>query len=215
MPDERFLFLRSMAARRPYLLLMNNAYENGQYMEKYFQRSLFYACYPSMFHGHTGSSRPYFSNPEWYNRDRRLFVKYVPLIRRLDFAGWRAVPYATVEPGSIRIERYGDGSTGDLAFTVPNPTDQPQTVTLSLRRKDLHMPKGIAAMEWITGRPVPAESSGRRARLRLDLPPTGYAVVGIEERRSAARTPPGSIVTEPCRFPEQLHTRTAAARLFP
>jgi len=55
-------------------MLMNNAFEDSRYMEAYFQRSLFYAVFPSMFAAQVAMGETsYFSNPTWYNRDRALF----------------------------------------------------------------------------------------------------------------------------------------------
>ena len=178
-PDENYLFFRSMAAGKPYLMLMNNDYEDASHMEEYFQRSLFYAVYPSMFHAQLKiGEAAYFTNPKWYNRDRPLFVKCVPLIRKLDMAGWRPVPFADVRPESIRIERYGDFASGNLAFALHNPTDRAQATELLLSRSELGLAEQVSASEWITGKPVTAEATGGAIRLRLDLPPSGYAVVG-------------------------------------
>src|SRR4051794_23723317 len=47
--DERYLFFRTMSGAKPYLMLMNNRYEAGEFMEPYMQRSLFFAVFPSMF----------------------------------------------------------------------------------------------------------------------------------------------------------------------
>ena len=176
-PDENYLFFRSMSATKPYVMLMNNAFEDGSHMEEYFQRSLFYAVFPSMFVGHTRIGEcAYFYNPEWYNRDRHLFVKYIPLIRKLDAAGWQPVPNADATPASIRIERYGTFASGSLAITVHNPTAKSQKVELILSAADLNLPKRISAMEWITGEAV---AVGDGFRLSIGLRANGYAVIGI------------------------------------
>ncbi|MBI5092822.1 MAG: hypothetical protein HZB26_10320 [Candidatus Hydrogenedentes bacterium] len=179
-PDWQFLFLRAMSAQRPYLLLMNNAFEDAGQMEEYFQRSLFYGCYPSMFHGHTGTSVPYFSKPEWYNRDRPLFMKYIPLIQKLDSAGWQPVPYAEVEPAEIRIERFGDGRSNNLAFTLHNSAADTRSVVVTLSLRDLRLARRVAATEWITGRDVPMRARGDTVRIALELSANGYAVVGLK-----------------------------------
>ncbi|MCC6694696.1 MAG: hypothetical protein IT365_03595 [Candidatus Hydrogenedentes bacterium] len=178
-PDEQFLYLRALAGPRPYLLLMNNDFNDASHMEEYFQRALFYGCYPSMFHGHTGASVPYFSNPEWYNRDRPLFKRYVPLIRRLDKAGWRPVPYAAATPGEIRIERWGDGATGDLAFTLHNPSSLEQNVILQLDRAALHLPDRFVANEELSGVTSEVDSSAAGTVIRLHLAPNAYALVTL------------------------------------
>ncbi|MCC6490786.1 MAG: hypothetical protein IT364_25085 [Candidatus Hydrogenedentes bacterium] len=178
-PDEQFLYLRALAGPRPYLLLMNNDFNDASHMEEYFQRALFYGCYPSMFHGHTGTSVPYFSNPAWYNRDRPLFQRYVPQIRRLDKAGWRPVPRAAVSPKEIRIERWGDGATDDLAFTLHNPSPQEQQVSLQLDEGALHLSEAFTAREELSGITSAVDSSAADPVIRLRLAPNAYAMVSI------------------------------------
>lgn len=182
-PDERYLFFKSMSGRRPYLMLMNNRYEDAGIMEPYFQRSLFYAVYPSMFQGHTAMGETaYFSNPAWYDRDRPLFKKYLPLIRRLDRAGWRPVPDATTDPADVRVERYGSAETKDLAFALYNPTNRDASVTVRMDARALHLPGNATAREWIRNRAVSIDHDGAEARFGVTLPAQGYAVVGIEAK---------------------------------
>jgi hypothetical protein len=178
--DEHYLFFRTMSGQRPYLMLMNNRFEDASIMEPYFQRSVFYAVYPSMFQGHASEHDvSYFENPAWYNRDRPLFKKYVPMVRKLDQAGWQPVPNATVEPKEIRIERWGDFRRNNLAFTIHNPTGSAQRVTLSLFRGDLQLPQHIRASEWIRGDEVKSEAEGNTLKTTLTLPAGGYAVLAI------------------------------------
>jgi hypothetical protein len=173
--EEHYLFLRAMSGRKPYLMLMNNRCEDASIMESYFQRSLFYAVFPSMFQGHAEMNEtPYFSKPAWYNRDRALFVKYIPLIRKLDEAGWEPVPFATVDPAEARIERYGSFEKGNLAFAVHNPGKVEREITLTLARGDLHLPAKVSAHAWL-GSDVTADA----AALRLRLPANGYDVIGV------------------------------------
>ena len=179
-PDERYLYFRSMSGRKPYLMLMNNGYEDGSIMEKYFQRSTFWAVYPSMYFGHTSANEVwYWSNPQWYNRDRPLFKKYVPMIRKLDAAGWQPVPLASASPAFIRIERFGSFDRGDLAFTVHNPELQVRDVTIQLDRAALGLPESLKASEWISLLPVELASQQAQVSLRLTLPADGYAVVEL------------------------------------
>ena len=180
-PDERYLFFRAMAGKRPYCMLMNNRYDRGEYMEPYFQRSVFYAVFPSMYFGHTIASEVwYFAKPEWYNRDRELFKKYVPMIRKLDEAGWEAVPYADVEPKEIRIERYGRLWDQNLAFTVHNPTDRNANVKLRLLKSDLRLPDGVVGSDWIAGRRVLSEPGDDAITLTIELPAGGYAAISVQ-----------------------------------
>ena len=68
--------------------------------------------YPSMFSANSFSGR-YWETPVLYERDRPLFKRYIPLIRRLNTAGWQPITYATSSDASVYVERYGSG---------PNPT---------------------------------------------------------------------------------------------
>jgi hypothetical protein len=172
--DERYLFFRAMSGRKPYLMLMNNRYEDASVMEPYFQRSLFYAVFPSMFQGHAEMNETaYFSNPAWYNRDRALFIKYIPMIRKLDEAVWEPVPYATVDPPEVRIERYGSFEKGNLAFTLHNPGETPCEARLSLDRDALKLPTDAKFERWL-GDPRSVAST-----LSVALPAHGYEVVSV------------------------------------
>jgi hypothetical protein len=52
----------------------------------------------------------YFAHPEFYERDRPLFKKYIPLCRLLSEAGWR--PLNSLLPaaaaGDVSAEQFGD-----------------------------------------------------------------------------------------------------------
>ncbi|HEX6970910.1 MAG TPA: hypothetical protein VF234_01675, partial [Limnochordia bacterium] len=85
--DDRMNLRRTLSGTKPYLLLMNTDFERfGPYVERYFQRSLFYGFLPSMF-SENASDNHYFRNPAWYERDRALFRRYIPVIRRIADAG--------------------------------------------------------------------------------------------------------------------------------
>jgi hypothetical protein len=180
LPDERFLFLRSLAYERPCWVMMNDPFDDASHLEEYFQRCLFYGVFPTMFHAHTGTSVAYFLKPEYYNRDRHLFVKYVPLIKRLDEAGWRPVPFATASPEAVRIERYGDFTANTLAFSLHNLEAQEMSVTLRLLRQELGITSTPKVEEWIAGREVTVENAGAEVRVTLTLPAGSYAVVGVK-----------------------------------
>jgi hypothetical protein len=112
---------RTLAGAKPYVLLMNTHYDTFTYdrVERYFQRCLFYGFHPSMF-SHNAAENPYWQNPKWYGRDRPLFKRYQPIIRRVAEAGWQPVTLATTGNGSIRVERFGPGTNGTTYFTLWN-----------------------------------------------------------------------------------------------
>jgi hypothetical protein len=128
--DEQMSLWRTLSGAKPYLLLMNTPFDKfgPAQVEQYFQRCLFYGMHPSMF-SHNASENPYWENPKWYNRDRGLFKKYQPLIKRVAEAGWQPLTGARCGNKNIWIERYGDG--GSWYLTLYNDTKETQTGLLS------------------------------------------------------------------------------------
>lgn len=124
---------RTLCGAKPYLLLMNTRFDTFTFelVEKYFQRSLAYGFYPSMF-SHNAAENPYWQNPAWYNRDRPLFKKYLPIIKQVAQAGWQPVTQARCTNDRLLLERFGPDGDGNLYLTVFNDTAQPQDGLLTL-----------------------------------------------------------------------------------
>ena len=120
--DEQMLYWRATAAQRPYLTLLNTRFENfpHEWVEKYFARCAYYGVLPSMF-SHNAADEVYWNRPNIYNRDRDLFLKYIPVIRAMSEAGWEPVTLAETSRPDVWIERYG--SKGTVYFAIFNPTD--------------------------------------------------------------------------------------------
>ena len=149
--DAQMSLWRTMAGRKPYLLLMNTDYDafSPPWVERYFQRSLFYGFWPGMF-SHNASENPYWQNPKWYDRDRPLFKKYLPLIRRVAEAGWQPVPQAACDNERIWVERFGPDAQGAVYFTLFNDTPGRQTGTLRPDLPALRMTGPLAAQELVS-----------------------------------------------------------------
>lgn len=131
--DREMLYWRSLSGQKPYCLLMNTDFNvfTSDMVELYFQRSLFYGMFPSMF-SHNASESPYWQNPQWYNRDRELFKRYQPIIKRVAEAGWQPVTYATSSNPTILVERFGPGTNGTNYFTIMNDSSSAQTGALHI-----------------------------------------------------------------------------------
>lgn len=119
--DAQLCYWRTLAGRKPYLLLMNTDYDQftSEMVERYFQQSLFYGMFPSMF-SHNAAENPYWQNPRWYNRDRPLFKKYLPLIKQVAEAGWQSVTAARCDNPRLWVERFGPDAAGTIFLTVHN-----------------------------------------------------------------------------------------------
>ena len=106
-------------------------------VERYFRTSLFYGMYPSMFTNLTHTVM-YFDDPNLYERDRDLFIFYIPLIRTLGEAGWEPITYAVSSELNVYVERYGTGEF--LYITTRNETEEAITYELSIDAEPLGLP---------------------------------------------------------------------------
>jgi hypothetical protein len=155
--DRQMSLWRAMSGAKPYLLLMNTDYDqfNSEMVERYFQRSLFYGMFPGMF-SHNAADNPYWQNPKWYNRDRELFKKYLPIIKRVAQAGWQPVPGAACDNAQIYIERFGPDPKRAIFITLFNDTASRQQGFLRLTPDVLKPEKPVAARELLSGAALPA-----------------------------------------------------------
>jgi hypothetical protein len=124
--------------------------------------------------------RRYFRGNSQCDRDRELFKEAVPLIRRLNAAGWQPETGMRSDNPALLIERYGEfaegegTSAGELFFTLRNPGSEP-----------------LRAMLWLEACPgVPAFPPGTTPRLESLRQGQGGVLVG------AAGTEPGKIAVE-------------------
>lgn len=149
--DKTMSLWRTMSGKKPYVLLMNTDYDalTPDLVERYFQRCLFYGMFPGMF-SHNASENPYWRNPKWYNRDRALFKKYIPLAKRIAEAGWEPVTHAACANGNIWVERFGPDENGTAYFTLYNDTQETREGELSLDHRALGKASG-RVMDLLTG----------------------------------------------------------------
>ena len=182
-------YWRTLSGAKPYLLLMNTDYEAfGPYVERYFQRSLFYGMYPSMF-SHNAAENPYWQNPKWYNRDRALFQKYLPVIRRIAEAGWQPVTGAACDNSAIWVERYGPDANGTRYYTLFTDSSQAQSGVLLEEDAGTGSRTNFVATELLSGAALTRAGGG----WKLMLSPRATAVVRIESgpRFRSAQLAPG------------------------
>jgi len=124
---------RTMAYQRPFCLIQNCDFPQfgPALVEKYFQWSLFYGMFPSFFTTLT-NSEDYFREAKYYERDRPLFRKYVPIIREVAEAGWEPVTNAKTSDPAVWIERFGPTSDGTVYFTVLNTAPDARIATVEV-----------------------------------------------------------------------------------
>jgi hypothetical protein len=172
--DSQMCLWRTMSGGKPFLLLMNTDYDafTPALVERYFQRSLFYGMFPSMF-SHNAAENPYWQNPNWYNRDRQLFKKYLPIIKKVAEAGWQPVTLTSCDNQQIYVERFGPGSLGYL--TLLNETDQRQAGTLSVDWRKLKFKEPPKARDLLSGSLVE-----RADTFKIELQAGQATVLGFE-----------------------------------
>jgi hypothetical protein len=161
-PHEMMCLWRTMSGAKPYLLLMNTDYDvfTHDMVELYFQRSLFYGMFPGMF-SHNAADNPYWQNPKWYNRDRDLFKRYLPVIKRVGEAGWHAVTGAQCDNSQIWIERFGPNAAGTIFLTVFNNSDSQQSGNVEIDRKTLGLSGAEKTSELLSNTAMKTDKSMR------------------------------------------------------
>jgi hypothetical protein len=168
--DSWMNFKRAMCYQKPYLFLMNTRYERFtvDLVEKYFQRSLFYGMYPSMF-SHNASEDPYWRAPELYNRDRHLFKQYIPMIKRIAEAGWEPITYALTDNDAVYVERFGPDAAGKLYFTLMNDSSETQEVRITIMGSELGLATPKTIEDMISGERVDVSMNDGHINIGLSM----------------------------------------------
>jgi hypothetical protein len=168
-PDTHDVFSlrRVLSGTKPYLLLQNTDFEKfgRTEVERYIQRCMFYAVFPSMF-SVDASSRNYWTQPQWHNRDRDLFVRYMPAIKKLSAAGWRPITGATATPPAVWLERYGAD-----CLTVTNISDAEVGGAIRFERDGLGAGKvtALAAHDLVSREVVRTSMVGKATKFTVKL----------------------------------------------
>jgi hypothetical protein len=164
--DEVLSMRRTLSNQKPYLLLQNTNFDkfDPPLVEKYFQRCLFYAIFPSMFSA-DAATKVYWDTPALYNRDRPLFKTYIPMIKRLSAAGWEPITHASSDNPKVYVERYGQ-----RLFTLLNDTSTQQSATVAIDLSALKLSgTAIRAFDVKTNVGVKSRIEGAILRLELEL----------------------------------------------
>jgi hypothetical protein len=185
-PSEAdLLFWRAMARQRPFHLLLNTDFATADPadLERFFQRALSLGMFPSMF-SPNASDASYWERPEWYERDRPMFRRYIPLIQRLGTAGWQPVTRATSDAPGLRIERFGPDAAGHLFLTLHNPGTA--EVEARLRVEGAGPRTSAEPHEWVQRRTLAWEPDGG---LRVAVGPLETRMLEIAPSGDSAIVP--------------------------
>lgn len=181
--DERMNLRRTMCYRKPYLILMNTRFERftPDLVEKYFQRSLFYGIWPSMF-SHNASDDPYWQTPEWYNRDRHLFKRYIPLVRLAAEAGWEPVTHAVTDNGRVYVERFGPSGDGRVYLTLLNDSAEAQDAALTIDAAELGIESAESVADLVSGEALKVSVEDGGLRVAVEMAPEQVRLIELSAR---------------------------------
>jgi len=187
--DETMNFRRALCRQKPYCLLMNTDYSRftPDLVERYFQRCLLYGIWPGFFDAEAAGKDPYWtSSRHWYERDRPLFRKYLPLLRRLTEAGWQPITGARGDNPRILIERFGPNTQGEVFWALLNDSSQPQDGSIELRPGDWHTTR-YAAASWL---PAGDAASPEARRWQVHLLPQQATVLCLQSQAASTNAAP-------------------------
>jgi hypothetical protein len=130
--DQQLAYRRAISGQKPYGFLQAANFDQltGPLVEQYFQDCLFWGFLPSFFSA-DGANNPYWTKPEWYERDRHFFQTYIPIIRRLATAGWQPLGSVPVDSENLWVENFGSDDSAIRHVTLRNPRHTPETTRLS------------------------------------------------------------------------------------
>ena len=187
-----FQYRRFLAGAKPWCFLLQEDFDRFDHacVEKSMHRMLAYAFFP-------GYSQPpdkgvvknpetyYWLNPKYYNRDRELFKKFVPLIRKASEAGWRPVNRLLHVPNSTpSTEQFGDNLA--TLFNFSSKTQTWDVVSLSNLSN---------ATDLVSGRKIVFE----KGKAKVTLPPETTMLLAFDpdEAKKAMAVPPARLDLAP------------------
>jgi len=148
MSDADLLYRRALCGPKPFCFLMNTDFSAWTYemSERFMKRCLAYGVFPGFF-SEEAAGNQYFTRPNLYNRDRPLFLKYIPLVKLVAQAGWRPVTGARSSDPEVYVERFGE-----RYLTVFNDSDEQRSVTVTVDDEGVE-----SARDLVTSAQLPCE----------------------------------------------------------
>ena len=160
--------IRSFTHRKPFCTLVKADFSqvSQPLMETYMRRCVAYGILFGFFDispsgDHPGSS--YWEHPEWYNRDRPLFRRYMTLAQELAGAGWQPVPHASAS--GAYVEAFGEAGNDRLTYLTvsTDPREKPEAkrpVSIAPPVRSAASGPPVEAVELLTGRIEPVGPTG-------------------------------------------------------
>lgn len=207
-PREQFNYIRATTYHKPFLTLLKGNYEQKlghPEIELYMKRCLAYGVLPGFFDwppSGLGPGGKYWDHARYYERDRDLHRKYLPLCRALAAAGWEPVTHARTSDPQVYVERFGPAAgvvwltalreqppSQKAAKSPPPepPTPHAKTCEVTIDLAALGLDDHGLGRELITDQPVTLRTEGGQRVARLDLPDDGVALLQLGSPPALAR----------------------------
>ncbi len=166
---------RTFSYKKPYSILMSNDYTvfTHDLVELYFQRCLAFGIFPSLCGDYSDQSSYFSGEKKVYNRDRDIWLKFMPPLKAIAQAGWEPVTLARCDIPGVLLERFGANPAEGVYFTVYNNTKEAVTA-----RVTLSMPELSGTTFWELTSRENAEVSGNV--YTVDLKPGQTVVLGTK-----------------------------------
>ena len=175
---------RETMYQKPATLAAKQLYElhSREDMERSMRKCLYYGIFPGCFGGMPGirhSFSNYWEHPEWYNRDRSAWRKYMPLIQDIAHAGWEPVPYARADQGQIGIQRFGRFDKKMVYFTVCNKERLSAECTMTVDASKLNLTGELLIVDEFTDEDMPFKNDGGTLKIPLTLEAQEIRLISI------------------------------------
>jgi hypothetical protein len=183
---EPLNYIRSVTYHKPFLTLLKGNFHQQllhPQIEQYMKECLAYGVVPGFFDWPTSGLGPgsgYWLHAAYYERDRDLFRKYLPLCCALAADGWEPATHARSATPSVLVERFGPAPDGPVWFTLFNDGKEPARTRLAIETKDLKLdPQAVEAEDAMTGKAVPLAVSGQQCEAELEIPPGDVVLLQV------------------------------------
>lgn len=192
LPRAELNYIRSVTYQKPFLTLLKGNYHQKLLhaeIEQYMLQCLAYGIPPGFFDWPTSGLGPgsrYWDHPAYFERDRDLFRKYLPLCRSLAKAGWEPVTWAAADRPEIFVERFGPKADGVAWLSILNSTSKLVAATIRLEPPLLEGDR-VVVREMLDGCEVPLKRLSPGAAVSLEIPANGVRLLQVGTARGLAR----------------------------
>ena len=183
-PRTGYNYVKTLTHHKPFVTLLKGNFSNltSAQIELFMKRCLAYGVFPGFFDwppSGLGPGSRYWDHPEFYERDRPLFRKFLPLVQEIAAAGWEPLTHALVDAPNVYVERYGPAD-GHLYFALLNDGSSAAVAALTVDTRSLGFDATAAlAYDEVAESQLDATVRPAAMTIRVPLGPQGVACVHI------------------------------------